>query len=70
MNKETTSTPWIDCQQQSVSFEEILRASKEGRLLILPYKVGQTLYRPQYPVGSNRMIPFAVYLSNPVSSDD
>ena len=50
--------------QQSVSFEEILRASNEGRLLILTYSAGQTIYRPEYPAGSNRMIPTPVFLNS------
>lgn len=50
--------------QKSVSFEEILKAANEGRLLILPYSAGQTIYRPEYPSGSNRMIPTPVFLNS------
>ena len=50
--------------QKSVSFEEILKASNEGRLLVLPYAVGQTIYRPEYPTGSNRMMSTPVFLNS------
>ena len=50
--------------QQSITIDEILKASNEGRLLVLPYSVGQTIYRPEYPIGSNRMIPTPVFLNS------
>lgn len=38
-------------------FEEICSAESDGRLLILPIKVGDVIWRCEYPMGTNRMIP-------------
>ena len=38
-------------------FEEICSAESEGRLLVLPVKVGDVIWRCEYPMNSNRMIP-------------
>lgn len=51
-------------EQKSISIDKILKAYNEGKLLVLPYAVGQTIYRPEYPTGSNRMIPTPVFLNS------
>lgn len=38
-------------------FEEICSAESQGRLLVLPVKVGDVIWRCEYPIGTNRMIP-------------
>ena len=45
-------------------FEEIVQAESEGRLFVLPLKVGDIIWKCDYPPGCNRMIPIQKQIHN------
>ncbi|HOO13231.1 MAG TPA: hypothetical protein PK684_09785, partial [Bacillota bacterium] len=57
-------------QQENKQLQELAKAKEEGKLAILPLKVGSTIYRLEAPQYSWEIVSATIYLDETIFIDD